>query len=159
MNKTKHIVLAGFTNTQSEAPKNWNKDCFSSYPPHPGNKISHQNTLAWLILKSEEEHFLYKQVGPRPLGMCLFLICFCVVLWRFFFFSKHKTQETNFLNLVTAPRYQNSSSKKLTTWTKSPWCVWDIWLLPKRENPAISHPNGRKWFHGTALQNTTKLWE
>lgn len=64
---------------------------------YPGNKISHQNTLDWLILKSEEEDFSYKQVSPRLLSMRLLLICFCVVLWRFFFFfSKHKNQETDF---------------------------------------------------------------
>lgn len=89
--------------------------------PSRGNKISHQNTLAWLILKSEEEDFLRKQVSWRPLGVRLFLICFCVALWRFFF--KHKNQETDFLNLVTALKHQNSSSKKLKTWTKSLRCA------------------------------------
>lgn len=89
--------------------------------PSRGNKISYQNTLAWLILKSEEEDFLRKQVSWRPLRVRLFLICFCVALWRFFF--KHKNQETDFLNLVTAPRHQNSSSKKLKTWTKNLQCA------------------------------------
>lgn len=82
-----------------------------------GNKISHQNTLAWLILKSEEEDFLRKQISSRPLDVRLFLIWFLLLCEVFFFFSNppHKNQETDFLNLVTALRHRNSSSEKLTT--------------------------------------------
>lgn len=81
MSNTKHIVLSDFINTKERFIRTEIKIVFLPALSTQGNKISHQNTLAWLILKSEEEDFLRKQVSPRPPDVRLFLICFCVVLW------------------------------------------------------------------------------
>ena len=57
MNKTKHTVLTGSQTLKERSLGPGIKIVFLPTLPTQGNKISHQNTLAWLIFKSEEEDF------------------------------------------------------------------------------------------------------